>query len=850
MVSIAEAKKLAEQQRKAIQEQKKKLEERKREAEKIRFETTQQKLRGQTARGRPTGKSALQLRAERRSEIRNIEQQRSSALSEVKKGFEQIKGYEGELTSYEKEIQKAEEKQAAAAKEAAEWEKAQQLVFANKGYAARGDDSLYAKVRAIEKGQEKAYQAQQLEIADLKKAGFSVQNLEPITGEKGLQVFGGDVSKLPEYLQKKLEIKTIETPAETLQPITSQSKLGGATPFVSGLATPIRDSSGTLLGFDDPLRRMSIVATPQQVTLDRITGGKFYQASVPTQKQVPGGLFPFVSAQSIDLKNIKDSGKQDVVGLQSGVSSRGYSGDDRGIRDSSYNGDSDSGWFSNIIRGFKEGEKEKREKQILNIGNQSFTQVAARPEQLGSISSEQQSIVFDASKVKSKGFLSSSADYFFPKTNIPYSPPESVLGGESFNIWKSPIYAGRIIEKSKPIQNVLGWMKGKTPSAYETITQRSVRGFTPELVSSTTAFAFFSPVMTTGATGVFKKKLKLKGRFDELGKELDAATTTAAVSKVEKDLLSKTTAKEQWEYILKLSKNANTEEKKAGLRILIQDLQEKGILKPLPVTETITSKGAGGIVADVPKMDTKVLSFTGGVVSEPKDFSKQISETKFEMFPLVSGQTTNQQQDLFQESKSRQDVFFKAIKKVKQRQRQEQKQAQIQKSALAQVLGLKQSTAQKQTQRQVQRQRTRQQIRPRTPTTPKIPKKFTFFDIPETKQKTIKSAIGKMASFDIFGRRFGQDIKIGEARTKKEAGSILKGFLKGTLGRSGFVKKGEEILDFGELDLGMEFRPSKKSSKRVVQKARFSLGTFPERKEIQRARKSSKKRGKKIKWLS
>lgn len=108
--------------------------------------------------------------------------------------------------------------------------------------------------------------------------------------------------------------------------------------------------------------------------------------------------------------------------------------------------------------------------------------------------------------------------------------------------------------------------------------------------------------------------------------------------------------------------------------------------------------------------------------------------------------------------------------------------------------------------------------------------------------------------FQVFGKRFGRDFSLGVFSTKREAERKLKGFLIGTLGRSGKITKGGKELSFKELDLfkGGQFRPSKKSDKRIVQKRKFSLGTGSEVSEIMLFRKGNnkKKKSKKFDWFN
>lgn len=128
-------------------------------------------------------------------------------------------------------------------------------------------------------------------------------------------------------------------------------------------------------------------------------------------------------------------------------------------------------------------------------------------------------------------------------------------------------------------------------------------------------------------------------------------------------------------------------------------------------------------------------------------------------------------------------------------------------------------------------------LTPRTTTTktsiPKIPK----IKIP-TPQTSKGKSVAKQKVEDIFkafGRVKGQDIELGEFKTQVGAERKLKTFLKTTLGASGKVKRGEEELEFSELGLfgGGEFRQSKVSPFRVVQKRERRLSTGQETSQIQ-----------------
>jgi len=107
--------------------------------------------------------------------------------------------------------------------------------------------------------------------------------------------------------------------------------------------------------------------------------------------------------------------------------------------------------------------------------------------------------------------------------------------------------------------------------------------------------------------------------------------------------------------------------------------------------------------------------------------------------------------------------------------------------------------------------------------------------------------------FKVFARKGGEDIQVGQARTSRQAFSLLRRKLKGGLRASGFVTKGSQKikpLAFGE------FRLSKKDPYRLVQKKTARFGTKQETSEAQFFRKAkggnffgSKKKSQKFNFI-
>lgn len=110
---------------------------------------------------------------------------------------------------------------------------------------------------------------------------------------------------------------------------------------------------------------------------------------------------------------------------------------------------------------------------------------------------------------------------------------------------------------------------------------------------------------------------------------------------------------------------------------------------------------------------------------------------------------------------------------------------------------------------------------------------------PISKGKKKKGTEEEEGLFEVFIRKRGEDINIGEFETLPKVRSVLRSELKSTLSASGFVKKGEKKLSFGEVGLnGFEFIPSKRDSSRIVQRREFRLGTPREVFQIQQSKKS------------
>ena len=149
-------------------------------------------------------------------------------------------------------------------------------------------------------------------------------------------------------------------------------------------------------------------------------------------------------------------------------------------------------------------------------------------------------------------------------------------------------------------------------------------------------------------------------------------------------------------------------------------------------------------------------------------------------------------------------------------------------------------------------QGTRLQQLLKTPTTPKPKIPIIPLFKPSFAKAVVKSMQGKPEKWESFGVRFGKEKSLGKFETETGASKSLMKFLKGTLGASGGLKRGGMKLKAAELKGfgGGEFKLSKTSPYKIVQKERFRLGKGrmePQTREIQMFKKQSPSKKKKKK---
>jgi len=170
------------------------------------------------------------------------------------------------------------------------------------------------------------------------------------------------------------------------------------------------------------------------------------------------------------------------------------------------------------------------------------------------------------------------------------------------------------------------------------------------------------------------------------------------------------------------------------------------------------------------------------------------------------------------------------ILKIKQQLKQE--------LLLKQALKTKQQLKQESLFRQAQLLKQRQALKIETP----VPFK-PVFKLGDAIKKVTKMAKEKPQEFEVFGRRFGKEVKLGKAKTKTKAEEKLGKFLTKTLGAAGFVTKEGKKLKASEIELLKKkgFRKSKLSEFLVIERKEKRLRKAGTGKEIQFFRKTPKK---------
>lgn len=480
-------------------------------------------------------------------------------------------------------------------------------------------------------------------------------------------------------------------------------------------------------------------------------------------------------------------------------------------------------------------------------------------------------------ELKSKGspwaFLYSREKKDAPQLPFGLAQKPEYISGEKFSPFYFHMFIGTQIAKRLPKTdiNVPTWLQK---------TEQFVRPVVAEIPK----VYFFSPFMETAATKKTTTTTKTKASekvVEKVAKKLEKIVKESKSKKeAEKKIIEY--ARQYKETALKSGKSKA--DVNANLREMFQFSQNRGLFNLDDITqnsvrynpklaETFSidvdisafSTNLPPTLERVPEVQLGTNIFFRGFSEQKSQIESPWSEGKIKENVLTSGVVSAVIPSL--------NIKSAVIPQVKQRLKllQSQKPTQKQKYKTKTELTTSQISMLRSLLRQQSIQKTRQLQQQRLRLVqPQIQKQTTKLKlkpipvIPQVSESPLGLALKKLSKkskgFDIFIRRRGKDIKAGTARTTKEAGMFLTKGLKSSLAASGFVvEKGTgRKVSFKELSLGFEFRPSKKTPARVVQKRRFRLGTFGEVKEIQKARddffdfiggRSKKKKLKKLGWF-
>ncbi len=372
-----------------------------------------------------------------------------------------------------------------------------------------------------------------------------------------------------------------------------------------------------------------------------------------------------------------------------------------------------------------------------------------------------------------------------------------------------------------------------------------MKTLTAQAIGTLFLFSGFSPAMRTGTYSeqqLISKKLR-KNRFDKLAEELGMSEEELArglKTKIEQDLIKKTTRKEQLKYLKKLKDTITDPIAKENFNRFVKELEGKQIIKPVKVDvaqlgeyKPITGEIAIEIPKDIPVEKIGVMAIDPSKVRDvswmgekakvdqiQEPLSMNIFQEVSKAKPLISTAALRlkelQKEKLVTKPKQIFIQPLKEISKVKQtqlqrqaqRQRQAQLQRQIQRERLAQI------------QKQVQISKLRAKLKPKL----KIPVPFKFGEAIKKVTKMVKE---RPKEFKVFVTKFGKEVEIGIRKTKKEAEKLLRKELFGTLRAGGGIKVEGKKLKAEEIKLDFGFRKSKVDPFKIVEKKerRLKRGT-------------------------
>lgn len=257
-------------------------------------------------------------------------------------------------------------------------------------------------------------------------------------------------------------------------------------------------------------------------------------------------------------------------------------------------------------------------------------------------------------------------------------------------------------------------------------------------------------------------------------------------------------------------------------------------------------------IETVKQVPTKSILFTQTIPTTTAKTFLSIKPQKQEQIDLLKQkQPTKVLQREAQKQVQQVKQQLKQIQKQQQKQRQQQRAEvkQQQKESILQLIGLKQLQRQKQQQKQMQKQLQLQRQLQRQSIQQKqlIPTPFLTPSPKVRREKALQSALKKILGWEVYGKRFGKEIKISsKAMPKWKAGLVGERWARETLGATFLLKPSKKFV-FGKEKPYIPskiFRQYRKKGGQIIplsdvfiQKAKFRLGTLGEIKEIQRAKR-------------
>ena len=375
---------------------------------------------------------------------------------------------------------------------------------------------------------------------------------------------------------------------------------------------------------------------------------------------------------------------------------------------------------------------------------------------------------------------------------------------------------------------------------------------TAQAIATLFLFAGFSQAMRTGTYSEQISKQLSKTKFDKL-KEL--------LNKAEKKIAQQKTLAEQAKILKQIKDGLKTPEQIKNYNLWVKSLKDKGVFHEVKVDvkqlgeykpSTITGEIGVEVPKQIPVGEIGVIAIDPSKIREVSWMGEKAKVDQIQE-PLSM--------NIFQEPQKIKEVLIStAALRTKQKQKLDIKTKQIFIQPQIEISKIKQAEIQKQVQlqkqRQIQRERLVQlqkqiqisRLRPKLELEPKLKIPFKFG---EAIKRVTKIAKEKPEIFEVFGRRFGKEVKLGIFKTKPEAEKKLEKYLVKTLGAAGFIAKDKKKLKAAEIELlkKKEFRPSKISEFLVIEEKAKRLRKATTGKEIQFFRKKPSKGRKKGKSL-